>query len=120
MLAFDMETSQLVFLKDYWRAAVDGMEKEGDIYTLLESNRVPNIAPFGKGNDVRDHTTLTHALRDEEWACWSKDMVVLWHYRMSLDVVGRPLTSFCSSWEFVSAIADAMLGKTLLRTLPHD
>ena len=77
MLAFDMGTSEIVFLKDYWRANVNGVEKEGDIYALLELNRVPNIAPFGKGNDVRDHTTLTHTLRDEKWACWSRDMVVL-------------------------------------------
>jgi len=119
MLAFDMETREIVFLKDYWRADVDGMEKEGEIYALLESNRVPNIAPFGKGNDVRDHTTLTHTLRDEKWACWSRDMVVLRHYRMSLNVVARPLTSFCSSWEFVSAIADAMQGKTSFADFTH-
>jgi hypothetical protein len=28
MLAFDMETREIIFLKDYWRADVDGMEKE--------------------------------------------------------------------------------------------
>jgi hypothetical protein len=119
MLAFDMETREIVFLKDYWRADVDGMEKEGEIYALLESNRVPNIAPFGKGNDVRDHTTLTHTLRDKEWACWSRDMVVLRHYRMSLDIVARPLTSFYSSREFVGAIADAMQGKTSFADFIH-
>jgi hypothetical protein len=119
MLAFDMETREIVFLKDYWRADVDGMEKEGEIYALLESNCVQNIAPFGKGNDVRDHTTLTHTLRDEKWACWSRDMVVLRHYRMSLDVVARPLTSFCSSREFVSAMADAMQGKTYFADFTH-
>jgi hypothetical protein len=52
MLAFDMEAGEIVFLKDYWRADVDGMKKEGEIYARLESNHVPNIAPFGKGNDV--------------------------------------------------------------------
>jgi len=31
----------IVFLKDYWRADVDGMEKEGEIYALLESKDVP-------------------------------------------------------------------------------
>jgi hypothetical protein len=31
MLAFDIEEREIVFLKDYWRADVDGMEKEGDI-----------------------------------------------------------------------------------------
>ena len=112
MLAFDMARKDIVFLKDYWRADVDGMEKEGEIYRLLESNGVPNIAPFGKGNDVRDHGTLTNALREENWACSSKEMVFLRHYRMTLDVVGRPLTSFRSSREFVGAIADAMEGKT--------
>jgi Fungal protein kinase len=111
MLAFNMETREIVFLKDYWRADVDGMEKEGDIYALLESKSVPNIAPFGKGNDVRDHTTLTHTLRNEEWACQSRVMVLLSQYRMSLDVVARHLVSFKSSKEFVSAIADAMEGK---------
>jgi hypothetical protein len=108
ILAFNMETNENVFLKDYWRVGVDGMEKEGEIYALLESKGVPNIAPFGKGNDVRHHTTLTHTLRNENWACWSKVM----EYRMSLNVVARLLTSFKSSREFVSAIANAMMGKT--------
>ena len=87
---------------------------EGEIYALLESKGVPNIPPFGKGNDVRDHTTLTHTLRDEKWACWSRAMVLLRQYRMSLDVIARHLTWFNSSREFVGAIADAMEGKTFL------
>jgi hypothetical protein len=111
MLAFSMETREVVFLKDYWRADVDGMMKEGKIYALLESKGVPNIAPFGKGNDVRDHISLTHTLTDKKWACWSRVMVLLRQYRMSLDVVARHLISFKSSREFVSAIADAMTGK---------
>jgi len=90
------------------------MEKEGDIYALLESKGVPNIAPFGKGNNVRDHTSLTHVLRNKKWACWSRVMVLLRQYRMSLNVVAQHLPSFHSSREFVSAIADAMAGKTSL------
>jgi hypothetical protein len=112
MLAFNTETREIVFLKDYWRADVDGMEKEGEIYALLESKGVPNIAPFGKGNDVRHHTTLTHTLRNEKWACWSRVMVLFSQYKMSLDVVARHLVLFKFSQEFVSAIADAMTGKT--------
>jgi len=118
MLAFDMEMREINFLKDYWRVDVDGMEKEGEIYALLESNGVPNIAPFGKGNDVRDHTTLTLTLRNEKWACCSREMVLLRQYRMSLDIVARLLTSFNSS-EFVSAIADAMEGKTYFVDFRH-
>jgi hypothetical protein len=91
---------------------MDGMEKEGDIYALLKAKGVPNITPFGKGNNVRHHMTLTHTLRNEKWACWSRAMVLLSQYRMSLNIVARLLTSFKSSWEFVSAIANAMTGKT--------
>jgi len=114
MLAFNTETREIVFLKDYWRANVDGMKKEGDIYALLESKGVPNIAPVGKRNDLRRHMTLTHTLRNERWACKSKVMVLLSQYRMSLNVVARLLTSFKSSGEFVGAIADAMTGKPSL------
>jgi len=116
MLAFDMEAEAIVFLKDYWRPDVDGMQKEGEIYAILKSKGVPNIAPFGKGNDLRDYMTLTQALRNEKWACWSREMVLLRQYRMSLDVVGRHLTSFNSSQEFVSAIADAMEGESFFVT----
>jgi hypothetical protein len=56
MLAFNMETKEIIFLKEYWRADVDSMEKEGEIYVLLEAKDVPNIAPFGKGNNVHHHT----------------------------------------------------------------
>jgi hypothetical protein len=112
MLAFNMETKEIVFLKDYWRADVGGMKKEGEIYVLLESKGVPDIPPSGKGNDVRHHKSLTHTLRNEKWACWSRVMVLLSQYRMSLDVVARLLALFKSSREFVSAIADAMTGKT--------
>jgi hypothetical protein len=111
MLVFDMEVEAIVFLKDYWRPDVDGMQKEGKIYIILESKGVPNIAPFGKGNDLRDYLTVTQTLRGEPWACWSRKTVLLRQYRMSLDVVGRHLTSFNSSREFVSAIADAMEGE---------
>jgi hypothetical protein len=119
MLAFNTETGEIVFLKDYWRVDVDGMEKEGDIYALLESKSVPNIAPFGKGNDVRHHTTLTHTLRNEKWACWSRVMVLFSQYRMFLDVVARHLVLFKSSKECASAIADAMAGKTSFADSDH-
>jgi hypothetical protein len=58
--------------------------------------------------------SLTHTLRDEKWAYWSRVMVLLRQYRMSLGVVARHLISFKCSREFVSAsaIADAMAGKT--------
>ena len=111
MFAFDVEANKIVFLKDYWRPDVAGIEKEGEIYELLEGKNVPNIPSFGTGNDVLDHKTVTDTLRHEGWACKTNDMVPLRHYRMSLDVVGIPLSECNSSRQLVTAIADAMEGE---------
>ena len=47
-----MEATEFVFVKDYWRVVAPGMKEESDIYQRLEEYNVPNIAPFGNGNDV--------------------------------------------------------------------
>ena len=89
---------------------------------------MPHIAPFGKGNDVRGTVTVMDQLREQIWACSTSSMVGLCQYRMSLDTVGRRLTEFKSSREFVGAIADAMEGEVpiissllliLIRLLQH-
>jgi hypothetical protein len=46
-------------------------------------------------------------------------MVLFSQYRMSLDVVARHLVLFKFSKEFVSAIADAMAGKTSFADSDH-
>jgi hypothetical protein len=114
MIAYDLAQSRFVFVKDYWRPV--GSDKEGDIYKILVEKKVPHIAPFGKGNDVRDNFTVTDELRDEIWACPTSEMVALRNYRMSLEEVGRRLHEFKSSREFVGAVADAMEGGIL--TIP--
>ncbi|KAF9476315.1 hypothetical protein BDN70DRAFT_863521 [Pholiota conissans] len=110
MLAFDLTEKELHFLKDFWRADVDGIDKEGDIYQLLKSKGVSNIAPFGMGNDVRNHATVADvwASKDLPWLTPTNRLVPLRHYRMTLRVVYRRLNDFKSSHEFISAIADAM------------
>ncbi|KJA18898.1 hypothetical protein HYPSUDRAFT_217903 [Hypholoma sublateritium FD-334 SS-4] len=110
MLAFDLARKQLVLLRDYWRPDVDTFAKEADVYLDLEEHQIPHIAPFGTGNNVRDHMTSTQALNNNRNA---NDPAThepgLRHYRMTLNVVGRRyLEEFKSSRELVSAIADAM------------
>ena len=46
-------------------------------------------------------------------------MFLLSQYRVTLDVVAQLLTLFKSSREFVSAIADAMMGKTSFADSDH-
>lgn len=112
MLAFNLKIKKLVFLKDYWRPDADDIEKEGEIYRDLEDHQVPHIVPFGMGNDVRDHKTVTQAPNNEyiEGIIPTPQQTCLIHYRITLNVVGKALHNFESSREFVSAIADAMEG----------
>ena len=109
MLAFDVEASRIVFVKDYWRPV--GSDKEGNIYRILVEHKVPHIATFEKGNDVVGNITITDQLRMESWACPTADMAALQNYRMSLKQVGRRLSRFKSFYEFVCSIAHAMEGK---------
>jgi len=109
MVAYDLQESRLVFVKDYWRPVTS--DKEGDIYSILVEHKVKHIATFGKGNDIQGNVTVTDKLRTESWACPTTEMVVLHNYRMSLEEVGRRLSDFKSSHEFVGSVADAMEGK---------
>jgi hypothetical protein len=109
MVAYDLQESHLVFVKDYWRPVES--DKEGDVYRILVEHKVPHIATFCKGNDVGGNVTVTDKLRTEIWACPTTEMVALHNYRMSLKEVGRRLSEFNSSQEFVGSIANAMEGE---------
>lgn len=117
MLAFDLAHKKLVFLKDYWRPDVDNIEKEGEIYRDLEKQKIPHIAPFGMGNDIKGHKTVTQAPNDEreDGILPTPRQTRLSHYRMTLNIVGKSLIDFKSSREFISAIADAMEGNCQIR-----
>jgi hypothetical protein len=126
MLAFDLKTKKLVFMKDHWRPNVADIEKEGDVYEILHAHKVGYIAEFGTGNDVRDHVTRTQEFLNKGWARWRRPqggeavvLTPLCQYRMTLLVIGEPLINFKSSKQFVSAIADAMKGMDSL-FVPND
>ena len=74
-------------------------------------DRTPHIATLGKGNDIEGNVTFTDKLRAEIWACHTTVMVALHNYRMSLKEVGRRLSKFKSSHEFLGSVADAMEGE---------
>ncbi|KAH9970557.1 hypothetical protein BGW80DRAFT_1446904 [Lactifluus volemus] len=51
-LAYDVESGNLVYLKDYWRINHPDVQKEGDIYGELHEAHVPNIAKMSRACDV--------------------------------------------------------------------
>jgi len=51
-IAYDVATSKLVYLKDFWRTDLLGIQREGDVYRELHSAQVPNIPVLGRAGDV--------------------------------------------------------------------
>ena len=71
---------------------------------LLESKSVPKIAPFGKGNNPRDHMTLTHTLRNEKsgrgkW-CSADNTGSPWMLLLILWLCLAPRRSLWVSWHW--------------------
>ncbi|KAI0273342.1 hypothetical protein BC834DRAFT_853395 [Gloeopeniophorella convolvens] len=51
-IAYDLTEGRLVYLKDFWRLDLPGMQKEGDVYRELEDADVSNIARMSRAGDV--------------------------------------------------------------------
>ncbi|KAJ2911483.1 hypothetical protein MD484_g8930, partial [Candolleomyces efflorescens] len=107
-LAYNPATQRMVFAKDYWRPAAEGIIKEGDVYKTLKAKGVRHIAPFGHGNDLAGQETID--LSKYAWAQDAPRTLQLQHYRMSLKVIGARLQDFPSTRILVGAVADAMEG----------
>lgn len=60
-----MET---VYTKDLRRLLLDGVVSEVVAYKRLHAAKVPFIAPFERGADVLEHTTITDVYRTKDWA----------------------------------------------------
>lgn len=90
---------------------------EGVVYETLTNARVRNIPACLASGDIFTsdyHTTITHSYATKAWACHSHTHFIRHrHYRLVLDVIGRPLIQYISSFEMVSAVRDAVVGEFL-------
>ncbi|KAH8929907.1 hypothetical protein BT69DRAFT_1315424 [Atractiella rhizophila] len=96
-LAYWVKEKKVVLLKDTWRREEYG--KEGDVYEILRSKQVRNIATIVCHRDVDDQNPLQFV----EGTGGRK----LRHYRIVLEEVGEPLNRFKSTWELVKVMSDA-------------
>ncbi|KAA1467222.1 hypothetical protein DENSPDRAFT_900394 [Dentipellis sp. KUC8613] len=108
-IALDMQNEKKVWLKDSWRITLDDIEKEFEIYKLLEKKEVRNIAPLVCGGDVAGQMTVTQKYADAEWRTGEVDLLPHHHYRLVLGTIGRPLKDFKSTKEMVRAVHHAFL-----------
>ncbi|KAH8929905.1 hypothetical protein BT69DRAFT_1328399 [Atractiella rhizophila] len=91
--AYWVKEKKVVLLKDTWRKEEYG--KEGDVYEILRSKQVRNIATVVCHGDVDDQNSLQFA----EGTGGRK----LRHYRIVLEEVGEQLNRFKSTWELLIA-----------------
>lgn len=115
--AYDVSRCVPVFLKDSWRLDVRDIWQEGSVYkTLKEASvrHIPNCLSSGDILSSRYHATKTSNYVRATWACYlTAHFTRHRHYRLTLDVIGRSLTTFRSSYELVSVVRDATIGKLL-------
>ncbi|KAI0066571.1 hypothetical protein BV25DRAFT_1770945, partial [Artomyces pyxidatus] len=113
-IALDMERDVLVFLKDSWRVAHPGCDREGDIYRRLHEHHVPYIPEFECAGDVYSgkfcQRTVTPQYAKKPWACKAKLLIHYVHYRIALGTIGVSMKHFDSGQQVCRAIRDAAEG----------
>ncbi|EPQ50008.1 hypothetical protein GLOTRDRAFT_134347 [Gloeophyllum trabeum ATCC 11539] len=104
-------TDEFVIIKDGWRDA--GRWSETRIYDYIRKKlgEIPGIARHKNGFDVDEqgypHRTLAHRLVDALNIGPSQHRI---HHRCILNSVGKPLSSFSSTYQLLEAIRDVVKG----------
>jgi hypothetical protein len=117
--AYDILQGNVVFLKDSWRIDLPDIQPEGQVYQTLRDADVCNVPCCLASGDIASaawsadyHATRTHIYTKKSWACClATHFNPHRHYRLSLDLVGRVLVEYNSSYEMVSAVRDALIGE---------
>lgn len=113
--AYDVLRGTTVFLKDSWRVDLPGIHPEGLTYKTLEKANVRNIAHCLESGDISTteyHATKTPGFAAAPWACHSYiQFIPHRHYRLALDIIGRSLITFKSSYEMVAVVRDGLIGQ---------
>ena len=125
---YDVTTSKLVYLKDFWRTDLPGIQKEGDVYRELHEAEVLNIPLLGRAGDVplspaHSNTAPLVSQRTKtqdyvkgsgcgpEWCLGQPQVNPYVHYRLVLETLGQPLKTFNSTRQLCEVIRDAIVGK---------
>ncbi|KAI0247320.1 kinase-like domain-containing protein, partial [Lactifluus subvellereus] len=130
-IAYDVESGNLVYLKDYWRVDHPDVQKEGDVYRELHEAEVPNIARMGRAGDVprisgrgglevswpavqrtKTQDYLSGPGSPHSWCPGHPRVETYIHYRLVLETVGMSLNRFRSTRQLCEVIRDAIVAHT--------
>lgn len=106
-VAYDMNTGQLVFLKDSWRIDSPSCRPEREVYERLWKNRVRNIATPISGGDVCNADGRTQRTRTQDFLPQLRGRI---HYRLVVKEIGRPLEEYPEEVVMANVMIDAIEG----------
>ncbi len=114
-IAYDIQRNRIVFFKDSWRVACDGIKKEGELYAILNRACIRNVPHCSASGDVGKgiyHSTCTSQFANAPWALTSSkhEFTPHRHHRLILDDVGKRLETFQCSKDMVRAVLAALIG----------
>ncbi|KAJ6553458.1 hypothetical protein DFH09DRAFT_1085583 [Mycena vulgaris] len=109
-VAVETKTDRICLLKDTWR--VEGYHPEGEVYARLKEQQVQNIPNVIVAKDVDGpyhHCGVDDYPFSGAWSIFKEQAIRdHQHYRLVLDVVGRPLVEFGSTHELVKCMLDTL------------
>ncbi|KAH9841742.1 uncharacterized protein C8Q71DRAFT_700531, partial [Rhodofomes roseus] len=105
-IAYDVAGDRLVFCKECWRTDTPTSHPEGEVYLRLHSKNVSYIATPIAAGDVHGKNGA-HRTRTQEFTKGSNPMLI--QYRLILEEIARPLTSYKTSSELITALYLSLL-----------
>ena len=107
-------SGKLFWLKDCWRVAHSGKQREGDILRELNDSDVVGVPTLVCHGDVDSQRTWSQELSSKPYPSEQPtncSLNTLIHYRMVVAEVCLPLKFFRSGRELLRLIIDCILGK---------
>lgn len=94
-----------VYLKDAWRVAREGREREGSILAELNELKVQSVPTLVCHGDIPGQATISQKI----WPAYHPDaedcpLKLHQHYRLVVKEVGKPLDQFKNGFELVYAL----------------
>ncbi len=117
-IAYDIQRNCIIFFKDSWRVACNGIKKEGELYTILNHTCICNVPHCSASGDVGKgiyHSTCTSQFANAPWALMSSkhEFTPHQHHQLILDDISKRLETFQCSKDMVCAILAALIGAYL-------
>ncbi|KAI9430530.1 hypothetical protein H4582DRAFT_1823919 [Lactarius indigo] len=128
-IAYNIHRDRIVFFKDSWRVACNGIKREGELYAILNRACIPNVPCCSASGDVGEdiyHSTRTSQFANAPWVLTSSKhkFTPHHHHRLILDNISKKLETFQCSKDMVCAVLTALIAHrdayNKCRILHHD